>query len=201
MSRKPCVRCGGEKPPGPGVRYCGACRQAMLPAWQQADNERHARPSVTSAEPQGRRLAKEAPTGTKWCPRCATYRRLADFPTSKGRPRSYCKPCESLYAFEGRLEAIYGITLGQYDALFAAQQGTCAICGATPRSQRLAVDHDHRSGLVRGLLCKRCNHKVLGGAGDNADILRRAAAYLDDPPAFAVIGQVGITPPDQNRAA
>lgn len=199
MSRKPCVRCGAEKAPGPGQRYCAACKQAMLPAWQQADNERRQRPTDLPVV-EGRHLAKDAPTGTKWCPRCQTFRRLADFPTSKGRPRSYCTPCESLYNFEGRLVSVYGITLGQYDRLMEAQEGSCAICGARPRSQRLAVDHDHRSGMVRGLLCKRCNHKMLGGSGDNPDILRRAAAYLDAPPAFAVIGQVGIVP-ERKRAA
>lgn len=190
--KKPCLRCGGEKGAGSGVRYCAACKAAMLPAWQQADNERRARGVVESSVK--RQSAKEAPDGKKWCSRCQTYKRLLDFPKSNGRPRSYCKPCESLYQFEGRLGSVYGITLQQYDALFDAQDGACAICAGRPRTQRLAVDHDHRTGMVRGLLCKRCNHKMLGGSGDNPDLLRRAAVYLDNPPAFAIIGQVGVTP-------
>lgn len=44
-----------------------------------------------------------------------------------------------------------------YDRLLEAQGGGCALCGATPKKRRLHVDHDHRSGAVRGLLCYRCN--------------------------------------------
>lgn len=57
----------------------------------------------------------------------------------------------------------YGITPEQYDQMLSEQQGVCAICNSTPESdrnrelQRLAVDHDHDTGEVRGLLCARCN--------------------------------------------
>jgi len=57
------------------------------------------------------------------------------------------------------LEKQYGITFDEYNALRAAQAYRCAICGreeANDRSQ-LAVDHDHETGIVRGLLCIRCN--------------------------------------------
>jgi hypothetical protein len=41
--------------------------------------------------------------------------------------------------------------------MLAAQGGGCAICGAPPKTRRLHVDHDHKTGAVRGLLCYRCN--------------------------------------------
>jgi hypothetical protein len=73
-----------------------------------------------------------------------------------------------------------------YDQMFSAQGGVCAICGkpemrlhertATPIS--LVVDHDHETGEIRGLLCGRCN-KGLGLLGDNATAIRRALAYLE----------------------
>ena len=47
----------------------------------------------------------------------------------------------------------------------------------------LALDHDHKTGAVRGYLCQRCNHDLLGAAYDNVDILRAAVRYLETPPA------------------
>lgn len=48
----------------------------------------------------------------------------------------------------------------EYDALLAAQGGTCAICGSTPKTRRLHVDREHRNGEVRGLLCYMCNRRL-----------------------------------------
>lgn len=53
-----------------------------------------------------------------------------------------------------------GVTLEQYDTLLAAQGGGCAICGNPPKTRRLATDHDHATGKVRGLLCHRCNRAL-----------------------------------------
>jgi len=53
----------------------------------------------------------------------------------------------------------YSLTPSQYDQLLQAQHNQCAICGNTPK-QRLHVDHDHATGVVRGLLCADCNTKV-----------------------------------------
>lgn len=76
----------------------------------------------------------------------------------------------------------YGLTPEAYDALSVAQGGRCAICGSTDtghkRAKRLFVDHCHRTGAVRGLLCNRCN-TMLGNAADSSDRLRAAAAYLE----------------------
>jgi hypothetical protein len=75
----------------------------------------------------------------------------------------------------------YGITIAQYDAMFAAQGGRCAIClSDKPRGSRgrhFAVDHCHSTGKVRGLLCSHCN-TVLGKMNDNPDTLLRAVDYL-----------------------
>jgi hypothetical protein len=53
-----------------------------------------------------------------------------------------------------------GVTDAEYARLLAAQGGHCAICEATPKTRRLHVDHNHRTGLVRGLLCHRCNRAL-----------------------------------------
>ena len=51
----------------------------------------------------------------------------------------------------------YGITLDDYNALLKKQGGTCAICKTAPTLKKLFIDHDHKDGRVRGLLCSRCN--------------------------------------------
>ena len=53
-----------------------------------------------------------------------------------------------------------GVTDDEYARLLEAQGGGCAICGAKPKTRRLHVDHDHKTGKVRGLLCHRCNRAL-----------------------------------------
>lgn len=82
--------------------------------------------------------------------------------------------------FAAKLRA-YGLTRAQHDAMLIAQSGLCAICcdpfGAG-RLQGPHVDHCHRTGKVRGLLCRRCN-SMLGYVNDCAEILNAAATYVD----------------------
>src|SRR6266550_1376817 len=54
-------------------------------------------------------------------------------------------------------QRLYGLSEDVYQALLLKQGGLCAICGGPPKRRTLAVDHDHKSGEVRGLLCDRCN--------------------------------------------
>jgi len=64
----------------------------------------------------------------------------------------------------------------EYEGMLAEQGGVCAICGNPPKVKRLHVDHDHRTGAVRGLLCFRCN-RALAGYVTVAWMLK-AIAYL-----------------------
>lgn len=78
------------------------------------------------------------------------------------------------------LKKKYGITLEDYTALLSKQRGQCRICG-TLKSEwgQLAVDHNHDTGAVRGLLCFNCNTSI-GKMGDDPKLLRRAAEYLEE---------------------
>jgi hypothetical protein len=88
---------------------------------------------------------------------------------------------------ETRVVATYGLAPGDYERLREAQDGLCAICHrATGKTRRLSVDHDHATGLVRGLLCRPCND-MLGHARDSVEFFLVAAAYLVCPPAVGVI--------------
>jgi hypothetical protein len=71
---------------------------------------------------------------------------------------------------------VYGITLEDYDIMLARQNGACAICSRIP-DKRLAVDHCHTSGKVRGLLCAKCN-SGLAFYEDNPRYLLAAVSYL-----------------------
>lgn len=121
--------------------------------------------------------AKDWPEGERWCAGCQSF--VPKFYTSGSR----CKACASMKAHERRVEAVYGITPEEYQRIFAVQGGRCAVCQNQPRTIRFAVDHDHDTNEVRGILCKRCNHDLLGGGHDDVAVLWRAIEYLLFPPA------------------
>lgn len=86
------------------------------------------------------------------------------------------------YARAYRLFKKYGISVSQYEAMFTAQDGKCAICKLPPSMENsrhgvLQVDHCHVSGKIRGLLCALCN-AALGGFKDSVALLYAAADYL-----------------------
>lgn len=77
----------------------------------------------------------------------------------------------------------YGITAAEYEAMMAAQKYVCAICKKPERithkgaTRRLAVDHCHETGVIRGLLCGHCN-QAIGKFNEDPNILRAAIDYL-----------------------
>ena len=70
----------------------------------------------------------------------------------------------------------YGITTEEYDELFLIQEGRCKICSRVSE-KALHVDHDHKTGRVRGLLCHRCNTSI-GLMEESADNLKRMIEYI-----------------------
>lgn len=87
---------------------------------------------------------------------------------------------ESKYtiARKSRLKIKFGLTLEDYDSMFQKQNGVCAICGKREKQNKLlAVDHCHKTGKVRGLLCSTCN-TAIGKLNDEPQMLLKAANYL-----------------------
>lgn len=77
------------------------------------------------------------------------------------------------------LKKLFGITIADYERMLVEQNGVCAICCRKCKTgKRLAVDHDHATGEVRGLLCTNCN-QGLGKYRDDPLLLRTAASYLE----------------------
>lgn len=93
-------------------------------------------------------------------------------------------------AFERSCLTKFGLTLADYDSMLAAQGGGCACCGRriNKSGRRLGVDHNHETGVVRGILCHHCNAGI-GHFADDPDLLRLAIDYLErtqQPPMRAV---------------
>lgn len=109
-----------------------------------------------------------------------------DLSTSGGRAdynREY-RQNEGMDWKDLHLRSKFGISLAEYGQMLLEQNGKCAICSGDETHTRggkvkaLAVDHDHSTGEIRGLLCSECN-QMLGKAKDNRDILLAAIKYLD----------------------
>lgn len=124
----------------------------------------------------------EAHSGKRTCSVCSVEKSLAQFNKSSQGQRSYrCNTCTS----KAFLRYRYGITVKQFEDLVVSQQGKCAICvkileinaDGISRTKNVAVDHCHKTGKVRGLLCKNCN-VALGFMGDSIDTLLQAVEYL-----------------------
>lgn len=134
-------------------------------------------------------------TNTKLCNNCKISKPLEEFyDRGNGAYSSFCKTCIVKRKKESRkngnitskeynrkvsLKSNYGLSVRQYDKLYNEQGGKCAIC-KTPQSElkkNLCVDHDHKTGKVRGLLCTLCN-QGLGSFRDNQSNLEDALYYL-----------------------
>lgn len=93
--------------------------------------------------------------------------------------RANCFDCNPKTAKGHSLLALYGISILEYENILKRQNGICKICGHVCKTGRnLAVDHDHKTGRIRGLLCNKCN-TGLGNFNDDPVLLRKAADHAE----------------------
>lgn len=113
-----------------------------------------------------------------WIVTASGQRRCRECDREHDRRRNQ-KPERKRYNRNKNLLRDYGITLEQFEDKWQTQNGQCAICCGDLEMGKggHAVDHDHTSGLVRGLLCKPCNNG-LGHLQDSVEVLRSALRYL-----------------------
>lgn len=72
-----------------------------------------------------------------------------------------CKTCSIEKATWRSIKTLYGLTQEEYEFMWLTQGGSCAICGKEDSSgKKLAVDHNHKTGAIRGLVCSKCNFFV-----------------------------------------
>ena len=122
----------------------------------------------------------------KLCKKCDLEKDLSDFyrhPKSKDGLQSYCRSCSKEAARNFFIKnpgydrkRTYGLDQGAYESLIQRQDGKCKICQTV--MEKPHVDHDHKTGAIRGLLCNHCN-LGLGHFFDNPDLLERAKGYLN----------------------
>jgi len=200
---KKCARCGKEKPigdfyirreTGKPISKCKPCNSTSIVEQQQT---RRCREYGISLEEylqlrltrkgrlELRRLKGENVT-TKVCSKCKREMLRSGFYTrGDGGLISECKECHSCQVVHQnrvrRFASVYGITIQDYDRMLEEQRGVCAICKKPEKNRKLAVDHDHETGRVRGLLCTNCNN-TLGWLERNVDAaMKYLGLYYDDP--------------------
>ncbi len=156
----------------------------------------------------------------KICPRCSELKSLDDFYNHRNRPDgkgAICIECCKRYQYANRkehsqtmqryrdrnksieqnerLSRKYDITLYEYNELLKKQKGVCAICKQPPSDRRLCVDHNHNTGVIRGLLCVECNNG-LSKFKDDSEILKTATKYLETEPEgvnlLGLFSQLGV---------
>ncbi len=132
----------------------------------------------------------------KRCSSCREEKELEEFHKNKTSPDGYqgnCKPCNIYKANRYRkpqkqnpteartrkLMSKYGITDEQYDLMYVAQEGCCAICRehSTTFDRALDIDHEHSIGFIRGLLCHVCNKRL--GHYESGRLTKAASLYKE----------------------
>jgi hypothetical protein len=142
------------------------------------------------ANPEFKKTQSEAIKSPPCCPKCGEND-LAKFYVDKkgGRSNKVCRECHKKDCKErwhtrswldrwASRNYKYGVTKEFLLDLYEKQQGVCKICEDKPKTQRgLHVDHCHKTGVVRGLLCHGCN-VAIGSMKEDPEILSKAIEYL-----------------------
>jgi hypothetical protein len=197
---KACTRCGGTKligefpsnrakPDGHGnvCKSCTAARTAaLILKWREEHPE------------EAKKLLKE-------CCGCKQVKPVAGFhknKTTRDGYSTFCKKCQKLSNakweknnpekvdkrrkdLRAKTLKAFGLDTDAYLCLLGEQEGCCAVCGVRAqdyewrgkKGARFCIDHDHKTGKIRGLLCHACNLGV-GHLRDDPELLDLAAAYL-----------------------
>ncbi|MFJ9149610.1 endonuclease VII domain-containing protein [Streptomyces sp. NPDC102270] len=172
---KRCARCGEVKP-----RAAFALKRTNLDGLQHRCRDCAAESDRKRQQAMGRSLPKRGgvPEGYKHCQGCGETKPHSDWhrkgSASDGRA-SRCRACRAIEARANHLKRHYNLTEAERDEMVASQMGLCVICLKAPA---VHVDHCHKTGRVRGVLCFNCN-SAIGKLGDDPDAVRRAAAYLE----------------------
>lgn len=170
--------CGSFTPyrrsPIPAYRYAYETFVKPLPAGSRVLRCRANRSCVNPSHLRVVHLGFYDPVkGTKTCSLCGIEKPSSEFSPNGNSFAARCRPCARHY----HLAHKYGMSPEDYRRMHDAQGGTCAICHSEGNRQGLCVDHSHRTGRVRGLLCGPCN-AAIGLMKDSEERLRAAASYL-----------------------
>ncbi len=201
--KKRCVRCRVLKPTTefPPCKmgkdglysYCRPCHSE----YQKARHPNRKEIDEKKARRTG--LKKQS---LKTCSSCKTVQPYDDFysdPRHTDGKQSICKDCWSIKGDARYLKKEYGLTVDEFHQLLDAQDGCCAICYRPPKNYRFNIDHCHKTHQIRALLCVNCNTNLLPPVEAHPDWVKRAFDYLENPPAFEVIGKRQVPKTNQAR--
>ncbi|TQS20995.1 endonuclease VII domain-containing protein [Microbispora sp. KK1-11] len=152
--------------PKSGYRSCRQC------AWESSMRSRGIDPSTRTRRPHNRSLTE--------CGKGHPFVEGSYYVTAEGT--RVCKKCRAVTSRKTNLRKLYGITPEEFNAMLEEQGSRCKICSREIGAEeehldQAVVDHDHVTGIVRGLLCHRCNQGI-GLLQDDPDIISRAAEYV-----------------------
>jgi hypothetical protein len=152
-------------------------RKDRVPAWDSFEAFKKDIGPQPSTGHKLRRINKTLPYGPGNAEWVQTYLPMQDGETLKEYSRRAMR--------DHKLRTVYGLSAAKYQEMFEAQHGVCKICERPETAVLwgkvidLAVDHDHKTGKVRALLCSTCNTS-LGGFQDSPKLLQAAIEYLKE---------------------
>lgn len=187
---KACSKCGVAKPysafgkePRNPTGVDAECKKCMARRRFLADYSSKFRDEHNDAWYEAK---LSAPACTKICATCKKEKHVSCFYRARRFKSGFvyqCKECSrsvksKLIKRNSELRSKYGISVHTYNSMLKEQDGKCAICKRICESgRRLAVDHSHNEGRVRGLLCSKCN-RAIGLFRDDPAIMSNALDYL-----------------------
>jgi Recombination endonuclease VII len=116
-----------------------------------------------------------------WCKTCVSKDAKQRYDKDPSIKRAYSKKWREEHPDHYRwfiYKYVHGVTKEQYEAIFAAQNGECAICHVSLMDTKRNLDHDHETGKIRQFLCTRCNLGI-GNFHDNVEMLQAAIDYIN----------------------
>lgn len=174
-----CLEPGCLEPTLKGKRRC-AWHWLALQSIDVQERAAVARLARSEGLPVRRKVPESLwPPGGRWCSGCQSF--VPNFYTTGSR----CRACARRASRASHVGRTYAVSGDEVAELKRWQGGRCFICGRRTVTRELAVDHDHESGVVRGLLCSDENHgcnvllrRVLG----DLEAARRLVAYVEMAP-------------------
>lgn len=156
---KPCKKCGEEK-----------SLQEFYRSRETNDGFTNHCRSCLAEQEQTAEIRKSIKDPNKaYCPSCKQKKSKSDFHKNSSRRNGvdiYCRDCSKKKAPDRYFKHTYGITKEEYAAMLKSQKGVCHLCKKPEtmihlgKTARLCVDHCHKTGKIRGLLCNACNHAI-----------------------------------------
>jgi len=173
--------------------YCKECHNEL---------EKSKKPNRKEIDEKKARRIGLKKQGLKTCVYCGKILPLEDFygdPRHSDGKQSGCKTCFNLKGDENYLNREYGIGIKEITAMLESQDGRCAICRRAPKKNKFNVDHDHKTHMIRALLCVNCNTNLLPYVERFPEWIKAAFAYIENPPAPSVIGTIFVPETNQTR--